>query len=125
MIKVWWEDMQRRIRRGDIYWAKIPYVQNLNIVVCRPAIIVSNDIGNERSDNVIVVPVTTQKKHLDLPTNVPIGDNITRESSVAVCEQIRVLCKDNLGDYIGHLDRKRMNKVTEAMKVAVGILEEK
>ena len=116
--------MQRRIRRGDIYWANVPYVQNLNMIVCRPAIIVSNDIGNEHSDNVIVVPVTTQKRHLDLPTNVPIGDRVTRESSVAVCEQIRVMHKGSLGDYIGHLDRKKMKAVTDAIKIAIGIKEE-
>lgn len=115
------EEMQ--IKRGDVFWAKVPYVQDLTTSVYRPVIIISNNIGNKHSDNVIVIPTTTQMKHLDLPTNVSIGSKITGTSSLALCEHVRILHKSRLGAYIGHLSRKRMKSVENALLIAIGLEE--
>jgi mRNA interferase MazF len=46
-------------RRGDIYWVNLDPVIGTEIAKTRPAVIISNNIGNEYSAWVIVAPVTT------------------------------------------------------------------
>ncbi|MGH2343644.1 MAG: type II toxin-antitoxin system PemK/MazF family toxin, partial [Chloroflexota bacterium] len=45
--------------RGDLYWVNLDPVVGTEIAKTRPAVIVSNAIGNQFSTRVIVAPLTT------------------------------------------------------------------
>lgn len=81
------------MKRGDIYFvvggAAVGSEQTAN----RPAVIVSNDIGNRFAPIVEVVYLTTRKK-VSLPTHVFIGS--APKPSVALCEQIVTVSKSRL-----------------------------
>ncbi len=59
----------------------------------RPAIIVSNNVGNSHSPIVEVVYLTTQPKS-DLPTHVVIAS--APQVSTALCEQVTTVSKERL-----------------------------
>lgn len=67
--------MSTSVRRGDVFWANLDPTIGVEIKKTRPVIVVSNDVINERSRLVIVVPLTTNVAHLS-PSHVliPAGE---------------------------------------------------
>lgn len=58
-------------KRMEIWYAQLPLDRQTSIQGgSRPVVIVSNDINNEKSNTVTVAPMTTQIKHLGMPTHV-------------------------------------------------------
>ena len=49
-------------KRGDIYWVQLDPTVGAEIKKTRPAVVVSNDLGNEYSDIIIVAPITSSSK---------------------------------------------------------------
>ena len=84
----------------------------------RPAVIVSNDIGNNVAPILEVVYLTTQEKK-PLPTHVKICS--AKYPSIALCEQIDTVNKDKVGDYIGQCSMAEMKKIDAALAVSIGI----
>lgn len=73
----------------------------------RPVIIVQNNIGNAHSPTVIVLPITSEIKKTNMPTHCIIHKstkNGLKVNSMVLAEQIRVIDKSRLQDYIGFLD---------------------
>lgn len=111
------------IKRGDIYWVNLGApIGNIQGGI-RPCIVVSNDIGNRHAPIVSIAPLSTQLHKMKLPTHVFISKNICglSKDSFIMSEQIRVINKDSLGDYIGHI----MNdKIDKAIRISQGVDEE-
>lgn len=85
--------------------------------VGRPAVIVSNNIGNENSRIVQVVYLTSQPK-APLPTHVPV---MCKVPSIALCEQITTVYQDRLSDYIRTCTDAEMEAIDRALMVSLGI----
>lgn len=84
----------------------------------RPVIIIQNDIGNKYSPTVIVLPITSELKKINMPTHAIIhksyetGLNV---DSMVLAEQIRVIDKSRLLNKIGYLDNaSEQNNVINA-----------
>lgn len=107
------------IKRGEIY-----YIQSYGNEcgseqrAGRPAIIVSNDKGNQSSSTVEVVYLTTQPKH-DLPTHVVI--RATGKESIALCEQVHTVAVERVGDYCGECSKNEMQSVDIALLVSLSL----
>ena len=92
----------------DIYYADL----SKNIVESeqggiRPVIIVQNNIGNTHSPTVIVFPITSEIKKANMPTHCIIHKsekNGLKVDSMVLAEQVRVIDKSRLQNYIGFLD---------------------
>ena len=105
--------------RGDIY-----YVSNNAYIAVdseqhpgRPAIIVSNDYGNERGENVSVVYLTTAEKrpmrvHVDVMCKVP---------STALCETITTISKSRLHTYVRSCTEEEMQSIDKGILQALGM----
>jgi len=46
-------------QRGEIYWVNLDPAIGSEIAKTRPALIISNNIGNQYADRVIVVPISS------------------------------------------------------------------
>lgn len=84
----------------------------------RPAVIVSNDIGNRHAPIVELVYLTTRKK-VNLPTHVYIGS--AEKPSIALCEQIVTVCKSRLQRHIGSVTAEEMQNIDKALTKSLGI----
>ena len=109
---------QQEYNRGDIYYIEKAYTTGAEQQAGRPAVIVSNDTGNRHSDCVIVVYLTTRPKN-ELPTHVEIKS--AQHLSIALCETISTVSKERLRDYCGTVEEKEMEKIEEALQVALGL----
>lgn len=110
----------REVKRGEIYYieAGSEHTVGSEQRSGRPAIIVQNDKGNENSSTVEVVYLTTQDKK-PLPTHVEI--NSSKYKSIALCEQIKTIRKDRLGDYVGQITKQEQQELDKALAVSIGI----
>lgn len=106
------------VLRGDIFYIMPGTSSPYDLKAGRPGIIVSNNMGNQHSDKVEVVFLTTKDKKL-LPTHVDI---ICRQRSTALCECIQTVDKAYLGEYIKSCNVSEMKRIDEALKVSLGIV---
>ena len=117
--------MRKIISRGDLYYAdldtKIIGSEESGI---RPVVILQNDTGNKYSPTVIVAPITSKIiEKSKLPTHVILDymTNRLSRTSMVLVEQIRVIDKSRLRNYIGFLNSPELEALDEALMIALGI----
>ena len=69
----------------------------------RPVVIVSNDIANNFSPIVTVVPLTTNRKASTLPTHVCLRGYVLSATSIAKCEHVMALDQSRLIRRLGEV----------------------
>ena len=85
----------------------------------RPGLIFQNNIGNQHSPNVIVLPLTGVNKKYNQPTHVWVPKEIgLRKDSMILCENPERMSKDKLGNYLTTLPEEYMSKVAVANLLA-------
>lgn len=87
----------------------------------RPAVVVSNDTGNQYSPIVEVVYLTTKPK-ARLPTHTRLFSAV--HPSTALCEQNTTVDKERLTRYIGRLKDDEMERLDAAMAVSLNLTKE-
>lgn len=109
---------EKKYYRGQIYYVYPKDYTGSEHGGGRPAIIVSNDVGNEYSQVVEVVFLTTREKK-PLPTHVAI--NSAKYPSTALCEQIDSVDKERIGGYINEISQAEMKNIERALLVSLDI----
>lgn len=104
--------------RGDIFWGSNDSARGCEQKGHRPYIIVSNNMNNNHSKLLTVVPVTTKEKG-NLPTHKTIYINKTK--STAVCEQITTIEKIDLLKYIKSLTLDEFREIEEGIMVQLAL----
>ena len=113
----------RTIIAGDVYMTT--FEQNGHVQSgYRPAAVISNNVGNKFSPNVIVVPLTTADKNPYQPTHVLLSaaENGLREDSIALCENPMTIPKDALQGYCTHLTGDALNRIRVGMIASMALL---
>ena len=89
----------------------------------RPVLIIQNNKGNKHSGTTIAAPITTKRIPNRLPVHVYTfaGNSGLPQNSSVMLEQIRVLDKSRLTDYVGRLNDFTMDEVDRALKISVGL----
>ena len=101
---------EKIVNRGEIYWVKFDKKSvATEIRKPRPAVIVSNDWQNEVSKRVIVLPFSTKIKKVYYPIELLI------KSGKIMCDQVKSIDKQRLGDKLDELDQKIMLRVDEIL----------
>ena len=107
-----------QIFRGDIFYIEKNFHHEGAIISgSRPAVVVSNDIGNKHADFIEVVYLTSRDKK-PLPTHANV---ICKVPSIAMCEQIDSIHKDRLGDFIRSCTADEMTDIDNALLVSLGL----
>lgn len=112
-----------KYKRGQIWW----YGNNdacdgntYNSGKIRPIIIVSNDLANRNSNNLIAIPCTTQPKK-DMPTHVNF--RIDGTDNTALCENMMSINIAKMKDYIGTCDDELLKCLEQCIAIAIGLVE--
>jgi mRNA interferase MazF len=113
------------VRRGDIVLIDYPFSGGGGSKV-RPALVVQNDIDNQRLTNTIIVQITGVTKRSMQPTQVlielstPEGKaNGLRLDSVVNCVNLLTLDKNRILRLIGTLPNSLMKAVSASLRVAL------
>jgi len=110
-------------KRGDIYWVQLDPVIGSEISKTRPALVISNDIGNEYSDRVIIAPITSKglSKIYPFEVAIPKGAAGLEENSKILLDQIRTVDKTRLAKRVGKVSPEMMFKVERAIHLSLGL----
>ncbi len=115
--------MNRKIRRGDMFYADLTPGVGSEQSGYRPVLIIQNDTGNRHSNTVIAAIITSRiSTKTKLPTHAPIkAQQGLGHDSLVLLEQIRTIDKMRLKEYIGTLDGEAINRVDKALAVSMGL----
>ena len=113
--------MDRKIMRGEIYYADLSPVIGSEQGGMRPVLVLQNNVGNKHSPTVIVAVITSRLGKPKLPTHVKLGASYLAKDSMVLLEQIRTIDKRRLLEYIGHVTLDEMSIIERALLVSVGI----
>lgn len=112
-----------KYKRGQIWWYKTGARfdgNTYNEGKPRPVIIMSNDLANAHSNNLLAIPCTTAEKK-DMPTHVSFDMN--GNSNTALAENLLSISVDRIGDYIGIVDTELLNKLEYSLAIALGLIK--
>lgn len=85
----------------------------------RPGLVFQNNVGNQHSPNIIVLPLTSAIKKSNQPTHVQIPKEVgLRMDSMVLCENPERMSKEKLGDYLTTLPDEYMGQVAVASLLA-------
>lgn len=119
MASIAYNTDKKCIERGDIFYVESLYNEEGSEQKSgRPAVVVSNDKGNDNAPIVSVVYLTTAPKNY-LPTHVTIRSS--PKISTALCEQVTTVSKSRLGSYMSTCTKAEMEQISIALEVALGI----
>lgn len=114
---------ERKIRRGDIYYADLNPVIGSEQGGRRPVLIISNDTGNRHSPTVIIAAITgLEHTKAKLPTHTIVKDiKGLEKNSIVLLEQIRTIDKQRLENYLGRLPESVMPKIDRSLAISVDL----
>lgn len=110
-------------QRGEIYWVKLDPTIGSEIAKTRPALIISNDIGNQHAGRVIVAPITTANVEKVYPFEVklPVGEGGVSQASKVLLDQIRTVDKSRLSTRLGTISKLRIEEVNRAIRLSLAV----
>jgi len=113
--------MEMEIKRGDIFLCCLEKQKDSSVMYGeRPVIVVSNDMANQFSKVISIVPLTTKKKR-KLPTHVEIKKYGLKQSSIALVEQVMSVDVKNISKKIGSIrDTKELTKIEKCLSIQFG-----
>jgi mRNA interferase MazF len=112
-------------RRGDIYLVSFDPTIGHEIQKTRPAVIIQNDVSNQYGPITIVAAISSQFSQPPFPREVVIGpeESGLAKPSAVIVNQIRSADRHCLGRRIGWLSGETMQRVDEALKISLGLVE--
>lgn len=117
--------MNDKIRRNEIYLANLGHTVGSEERGTRPVLIIQNDLGNKHSPTTIVLPITKRvEQRLSIPTHIkikPFGK--MKYEATIMAEQIKIIDKRRLINFIDILPKKYIKSVNNALKMAIDLQE--
>ena len=110
------------IKRGDIFLAGLDPVIGKEIAKTRPVAVISNDLNNQFSGTVTVLPITSKNLEKIYPFEVFLAggtSGLTKDSKIKT-DQIRTLDQRRLLKFIGKLGNREMEAIEKALIVHLG-----
>ena len=104
------------VKRGEIY--DVDWGENAGL---HPALIIQNDIGNQRSPSTIVAYITHTVKDLPVLVNFKDHESGLEHGGSVDLGRIMTIPKDLLRGKRGRLSSAKMPQVNEAIKASLGL----
>ncbi len=110
-------------QRGEVYWVNLDPTIGSEIAKTRPAVIISNNVGNQFAERVIIAPLTTANvtKIYPFEVKVEIGEGGASQTSKILLDQIRTVDKTRLGAKLGALPLPRLEEINRAIRVSLAV----
>ena len=111
-----------KINRGEIFLTKLAQ-PNKGVMKTRPVLVISNDIANQHSGTVTVLPITSRNLAKIYPFEIVLpqgAGNISKLSKVKT-DQIRTIDRSNMVKFVGAVDEKTIQDIESALKIHLAL----
>jgi len=108
-------------RRSEIWLVNWNSARGCEQVGIRPALIIQNDIGNERSPTTIVLAISGSVKMYPMNVYVEPPEGVLSRPCIVKASQILTISADRLEKRLGKLGKATMAKVNEAVRLSLNI----
>ena len=115
----------RAIKRGQVYRCNFGCGIGSEMQKERPAVVIQNDVGNNRSGNTIVIPITHDTSTLPCVADItPLTDTTGNVILDGQANASNMMCvsKARLGDFVGSLSKADMKKIDEAIAKTIDLM---
>lgn len=113
---------ERKIRRGDIYYAELGKTIGSVQGKIRPVVILQNNKGNRHSPTLIIATITSKsKKKRFLPTHVVFKMEGLPFESVVQLEQITTIDRRQLLNYVSQMPIDVMKRIDNAIEISLAL----
>jgi mRNA interferase MazF len=108
-------------RRGEVWLVNWNPARGSEEAGIRPALVIQNDIGNEKAPTIIVAAITGSVRlyPMNVAVNPPEG-GLDRPSIIKT-SQILTVSKERLEKRLGTLGKERMDEVDKAIKLSLAL----
>lgn len=114
----------RVIRRGEIYWVNVDPTIGSEIKKLRPALVVSNNMANQYSSLVTILPITSNTNNV-YPFEVLLKKDLSglKKDSVIKANQIRTIDKSRIsGSIVGQvMSEDIIQQIDQAIKIHLAL----
>ena len=100
-------------KRGEVYWG--PGKKKI-----RPLLIVSNNLGNQYSNDVVVIPGTTQNTSTVYPIEVLVEKGFSKPTKFQA-DSIFTIEKTELGERITSLSAEIMEDINRSLQIELDL----
>lgn len=109
-------------KRGEIWLVEFDPSVGTEIQKTRPALIISNDIANDKSSKITVVPLTSRIKPLSIVVIIePDELNKLDKQSLIRVPDVCTFDKLRLRNKIGKLSSEKLKEVDKKLKLHLGL----
>ena len=115
-------NVQKEIKRGDIWWVSMPEGKGSEQYSTRPCFVIQNNLGNKFSPTVTILPLTKQNKKW-MPTHSILHKTTCLDClSMVLAEQINTVSKERFLGYIGRVNSSEITAIENAVLIQLGIV---
>ena len=113
-------------KRGEIYLVSLDPTVGAEINKTRPALVISNDINNQFSRTVTVIPITSNvKKVYPFEVAISSAESGLLKNSKAKCDQIRTVDKKRVLKSIGKASPRTLKAAEKALFIHIGFVSKR
>ena len=109
-------------KRGEIWIVNWNPARGSEQAGKRPALIIQNNIGNEKASTTIVAALSSVVKKYPMNVEVYPPDGGLKNVSIVKASQILTISKQRLEKYLGTLSDKKMIEVDRAIKLSLSLM---
>jgi mRNA interferase MazF len=108
-------------KRGEVWLVNWNPGRGSEEVGKRPALIIQNDIGNEKAPTTIVAAISSSVKLYPMNVEINPPEGGLDLPSIIKTSQILTVSKERLEKRLGRLSKERMDDVDKAIKLSLAL----
>lgn len=108
-------------KRGEIWLVNWNPARGSEQAGRRPALIIQNDIGNEKAPTTIVAAISSTVRKYPMNVEVRPPEGGLNRASIIKTSQILTISKERLEKRLGSLTRESMDEVDRAVKLSLSL----
>lgn len=107
--------------RGDVWVINWNPARGSEQAGKRPALIIQNNIGNEKAPTTIVAAISGRVKKYPMNVEIKPPEGGLKRPSIVKTSQIITVSKERLEKRLGSLNKETMEKVDRAIKLSLSL----
>ena len=108
-------------KRGEVWLVNWNPAKGSEQAGKRPALVIQNDIGNEKAPTTIVAAISSSVRIYPMNVEVKPPDGGLDRPSIIKTSQILTVARQRLEKRLGRLSRVRMDDVDKAIKLSLAL----